>query len=66
MKHVILVVEDDIVMLESTIAMLTAFDTPRVRSSCLSAGVDAFFSKTSEIDELAAHLRSISSMGSRS
>ena len=48
------------------VAMLTAFDTPRVRSSCLSAGVDAFFSKTSEIDELAEHLRSISSMGSRS
>jgi two-component system, NarL family, response regulator DevR len=48
------------------VAMFTAFDTPRVRSSCLAAGADAFLSKTSEIDELPALLRSIAGKGGRS
>ena len=47
------------------VVMITAFDTPRVRSSCLNAGADAFLSKNSEIDELADLLRSIASRDRR-
>ena len=47
------------------VAMITAFDTPRVRSSCLEAGADAFLSKNSEIDELPDLLRSIAARGHR-
>jgi two-component system response regulator DevR len=41
------------------VAILTAFDTPQIRSSCLAAGANAFLSKTSGIEELNALLLSI-------
>ncbi|MEO6323692.1 MAG: response regulator transcription factor [Thermoanaerobaculia bacterium] len=48
------------------VAIITAFDTPRLRSSCLTAGADAFLSKTSEINELPDLLRDIVRRGRRS
>lgn len=47
------------------VAILTAFDEPRVRRTCLAAGADAFLSKVSGLDDLPALLASAVERGVR-
>jgi two-component system response regulator QseB len=41
------------------VAILTAFDAPRVKRACLAAGADAFLSKTTGLGDLPALLASV-------
>jgi len=47
------------------VAILTAFDTQQMKSTCLAAGADAFLSKATGLVELPTLLVSIAQRGAR-